>query len=118
MMKMDELQGLVKGVLEAVKENDEGKLFDLSTDVMAVYLEAICDVQFGGESADWLNEIIAAIDDGNTEKMIKVLRQPDDNEEVFLGSQVASLFAGFRQRDAMITVAQAVGIEALLDDMQ
>lgn len=117
MMTMDELQGLVKGVHDAVKENDEGKLFDLSTDVMAVYLEAICDVQFGGEGADWLNEIITTIDDGDTEQMIKVLRQPEDNEDIFLGSQVASLFAGFRQRDAMITVAQAVGIEALLEDM-
>lgn len=117
MMTMEELQGLVKEVHNAARENDENRLFDLSTDVMAVYLDAICDVQFGGEGADWLNEIIAAIDDGDTEEMIRVLRQPQDNEGIFLGSQVASLFAGFRQRDAMITVAQAVGIEALLENM-
>ena len=117
MMTKDEVLVLVKKVYDAARDDDESRLFDVSADVMAVYLEAICDVQFGAEGADWLNEIIAAIDEGDTEEMIRVLRKPQDSEDVFMGSQVASMFAGFRQRDALITVAQAVGIEALLEDM-
>jgi hypothetical protein len=49
--------------------------------------------------------------------LLSILDQEDDSDDRFLGSQVAALFAGFRQRDAMMTVAQAAGIKALLENM-
>lgn len=117
MMTEEDLRGLIASVDQARQNEDEEKIFDLATDVMSVYLEALSDVHFGGEKIEWLNDIVMAIDDGDSEKLIAVIEEEEDRDDRFLGSQVAALFAGFRQRDSMITIAQAVGIEALLENM-
>jgi len=116
-MSMSQLDELIRLVEKAHKEKDEEKIFELSADVMSVYLEALSDIHFGGAKTDWLNSIVTAVDGGDSDVLISVLEEERDNDERFLGSQVAALFAGFRQRDSMMTIAQTTGIKALLENM-
>ena len=117
MTTMEDVRSLIESVYSANKENDEEKIFDFSADVMSVYLEALSDVHFDGQKTDWLNDMVSVIDEGDSTALIALLKKEADSEDRFIGSQVAALFAGFRQRDSMMTVAQAVGIEALLESM-
>lgn len=117
MMTIDDLRGVVESVYTAYREKDDGKVFDISPDVMSIYLEAINDVHFGGDKVVWINEIVSAIDEGDGEKLIRVLEGEADSDDRFLGSHVAALFAGFRQNDSLVTVSQATGIKALLENM-
>ena len=116
-MQVEELKELIESVFSASRNGEEDKVFDLSPDIMSVYLEALSDIHFDGAKSEWLNEIVAAIDGGETELLLSILDQEEDSDDRFLGSQVAALFAGFRQRDAMMTVAQASGIKSLLENM-
>ncbi len=116
-MQADELKKLIETVISAGRDKDEDTIFDLSSDIMSVYLEALSDIHFDGSKAGWLNEMVAAIDNGDTDSLLSILDQEEDSDDRFLGSQVAALFAGFRQRDAMMTVVQAAGIKALLENM-
>ena len=116
-MQADELKKLIETVISAGRNKDEDTIFDLSSDIMSVYLEALSDIHFDGSKAGWLNEMVAAIDNGDTDSLLSILDQEEDSDDRFLGSQVAALFAGFRQRDAMMTVVQAAGIKALLENM-
>ena len=84
---------------------------------MSVYLEALSDIYFEGEMVEWLNEIVESIDEGDTDELVTVLERVEDSEAIFLGSQIASIFAGFRQRDSMAVVAQAAGLKALMAEM-
>lgn len=116
-MQIEALHELLDSVLNAAGEADEDKIFELSPEIMSVYLEALSDVHFDGNRTEWLNEMVSAIDDGDTELLLRILEREEDSDERFLGSQVAALFAGFRQRDAMMTVVQAAGLKALLENM-
>ena len=116
-MMMEDLGQLIESVEKAYESGDEERVFELSADVMSVYLEALSDILFEGKKVEWLNDLVNAIDEGDNGRMLEVLEQEDDNDERFLGSHVAALFAGFRQRDNMMTLAQVTGIKALLDNM-
>ncbi len=116
-MQVEELNKLIESVFSASRDDDEDAIFELSSDIMSVYLEALSDIHFDGSKAEWLNDMVTAVDSGDTDMLLSILDQEDDSDDRFLGSQVAALFAGFRQRDAMMTVAQAAGIKALLENM-
>ena len=116
-MSLDELNELIQSVESAHRSSDEDKVFELSADVMSVYLEALSDVHFDGEKTDWLNSMVSAIDEGDSNALLLVLEEEQDSDDRFIGSQIAALFAGFRQRDSMMTIAQVAGIKALLENM-
>lgn len=116
-MAVEELEKLIESVFSAHRDDDDDTIFELSSDIMSVYLEALSDIHFDGAKAEWLNNMVTAIDNGDTDMLLSVLDQEEDSDDRFLGSQVAALFAGFRQRDAMMTVVQAAGVKALLENM-
>jgi len=116
-MQIEELEELVETVFRASRAGDDDKIFEMSSDIMSVYLEALSDIHFDGAKAEWLNELVEAIDDGDTDLVLSTLDREDDSDDRFLGSHIAALFAGFRQRDAMMTVIQAAGIKTLLENM-
>jgi hypothetical protein len=109
-----EIEQLVETVLAAYARGDEATVEDNSSAILVNYLEAMRDIYFEESHLEWLNKIIATVDGDAPQQLIEVLEQEKDPDYVFLGSQIAVLIAGYRQLDNMVTLAQAVGIKALL----
>ncbi|RPH41601.1 MAG: hypothetical protein EHM86_03795 [Desulfobulbaceae bacterium] len=114
MSEVEEIEQLVDTVLAAYARGDEETVEDNSSAILINYLEAMRDIHFEESHLQWLNEIIEAIDGDTPEKLIAILEKEQDPDYVFLGSQVAVLIAGYRHLDGLVTIAQAVGIRALL----
>ncbi len=89
---------------------------DNSNAILVNYLEAMRDIHFEESHVEWLNEIIETVDGEAPQRLIAVLEREPDPDYVFLGSQVAVLIAAYRHLDHLVTVAQAVGIKALLQN--
>ncbi|THB75061.1 MAG: hypothetical protein D6B25_12550 [Desulfobulbaceae bacterium] len=117
-MGMEEVRTLIADIYRFMEAGDEKQLYEHSAEVMSVYLEALNDIYFDGERVEWLNQMINAIDEGDSQALVQALEQGENGDDVFLGSQIAAIFAGFRQQDAMGVVAQATGLKALLDQME
>ena len=114
MSEVQEIEQLVETVLAAYSRGDEEAIEDNSSAILVNYLEAMRDIHFEESHLPWLNEIIEAIDGDAPDQLIAVLEKEEDPDYVFLGSQVAVLIAGYRHLDSLVTIAQAVGIRALL----
>lgn len=117
MASLEELYMLVDSVHQAYGDGDQERIFERSADIMSLYLDALNDIHFDGARTDWLNDLVAAIDGGEGSRMVELINQAAAAEERFLGSQIAALFSGFRQDDSLMTLAQAAGIRALLEEM-
>jgi len=116
MSAVEEIGQLVETVLEAFARGDEDVVEDNSNAILVNYLEAMRDIHFEESHVEWLNEIIEAVDGETPQQLIAVLEREEDPDYVFLGSQVAVLIAGYRHLDNLVTIAQAVGIKALLQN--
>ena len=116
MSEVEEIEQLVETVLVAHAQGDEETIEENSNAILVNYLEAMRDIHFEESHLDWLNEIIETIDGDAPQELIAVLEREEDPDYVFLGSQVAVLIAGYRHLDNLVTIAQAVGIKALLQN--
>jgi hypothetical protein len=116
MTAVEEIEQLVETVLTAHTRGDEETVEDNSSAILVNYLEAMRDIHFEESHLEWLNEIIEAVDGDAPQQLITVLEKEKDPDYVFLGSQIAVLIAGYRHLDNMVTLAQAVGIKALLQN--
>lgn len=116
MSAVEEIEQLVETVLTAYTRGDEETVEDNSNAILVNYLEAMRDIHFEESHLEWLNEIIGVVDGDTPQQLITVLEREKDPDFVFLGSQVAILIAGYRHLDNLVTVAQAVGIKALLQN--
>lgn len=117
-MGIAETRKLVADIYRLMEEGDKKRLYEHSAELMSVYLEALNDIYFAGAAVEWLNQLINAIDDDDAQALVTALQQADNADDIFLGSQIASIFAGFRQQDELSVIAQATGLKALLDQME
>ena len=116
MSEAEEIHQLVDTVLTAFAQGDEDTVEDNSSAILVNYLEAMRDIHFEESHLPWLNEIIGAVDGDNPQQLIAILQREEDPDYVFLGSQIAVVIAGYRHLDGLVTVAQAIGIKALLQN--
>ncbi len=116
MSEVEEIAQLVETVLAAYAGGDEEVIEANSNAILINYLEAMRDIHFEKSHVDWLNEIIATVDGDTPQQLIAVLEREENPDYVFRGSQIAVLIAGYRHLDSLVTIAQAVGIKALLQN--
>lgn len=114
MSAVEEIEQLVETVLSAHTQGEEEAIEENSSAILINYLEAMRDIHFEESHVEWLNEIIESVDGDAPQQLVAILEREEDPDYVFLGSQVAVLVAGYRHLDNLVTVAQAVGIKALL----
>ena len=79
-----------------------------------MYAQAMVEFHFEERHLDWLNELIAAVEDDDIAACRRVLNSETDTDLVFLASQFAAVMAGFFHHDECLTVVQAIGLQALL----
>jgi hypothetical protein len=116
MSGQEAIRQLIDTVLKAQQRNDEEAIEAQATQVLSLYLEALRDFHFEESKVDWLNAILSAIDDRDGAALVGILESEEDDSYRFLGTEVATIFAGFREQFPLMTLAQAVGIQALLDE--
>ena len=67
---------------------------------------------------EWLNQILEAVETDDLAACRRLLEQENETDTVFLASQFAAVMAGFFHHDECMTIAQAIGLQALLQGMQ
>jgi hypothetical protein len=105
-------------VLEAAKANDLDAIYDHRAVIVAMYAQAMVEFHFEEEQLDWLNELLGAVETDDIASCRRLLAQEETTDTVFLATQFAALMAGFFHHDELLTVVQAIGLEALLKEME
>lgn len=118
MEEMEELQEEIDKVLDAAERKDLDAIFDHRAVIVSMYAQAMVEFHFVEDQLDWLNEILAAVETDDIAACRRLLAQESDADTVFLTSQFAAIMAGFFHHDECLTVLQAIGLQALLKDMQ
>lgn len=108
------VQAQIRQVLDAVEADDLDTVYDHRAAIVAMYAQAMAEFHFEEEQLDWLNDLLAAVETDDTASCRLLLGQETDAHSLFLASQFVALMAGFFHHDELLTMAQAVGLEALL----
>ncbi len=116
--EMEELLEEIGKVLAAAENNDLDTIFDHRAAIVSMYAQAMVEFHFEENQLDWLNEILEAVETDNIAACRRLLEQESDNDMIFLASQFAGIMAGFFHHDECLTVLQAIGLRALLRDIQ
>jgi len=114
----EELLAQIDRVLEAARENDLDAIYDHRAAIVSMYAQAMVEFHFEESQLDWLNDLLGAVETDDIASCRRLLAQEEDMDTVFLASQFAALMAGFFHHDELLTVAQAIGLQALLKGMQ
>jgi hypothetical protein len=115
---MEEVLAQIERVLEAAGENDLDAIYDHRAAIVSMYAQAMVEFHFEEQQLEWLNELLGAVETDDIASCRRLLAQEEDTDTVFLASQFAALMAGFFHHDELLTVVQAIGLQALLKGMQ
>ncbi|MDY0390354.1 hypothetical protein [Desulfobulbus oligotrophicus] len=107
----------IAAVLTAAQQNDVDALYEHRAAVIAMYAQAMVEFHFEESQLPWLNDLLAAVQMDDSGSCRRLLAQQEDVDTVFLATQFASVIAGFFHHDECSTVLQAIGLQALLDEM-
>lgn len=113
---MTELLDEISAILKAADEEDMDALYDYRASIISTYAQAIAEFHFEEDQLEWLNELLQAVEDNDINGCRKVLSKEQDTEFFFLGTQFVTIMAGCFHHDELMTVVQAMGIKALLDE--
>ena len=116
--EMQELMQQIEQVLDAAQANDLDAIYDHRAAIVSMYAQAMVEFHFEESQLDWLNDIIGAVETDDIAACRRLLAMEADGEMVFLASQFAAVMAGFFHHDECLTVLQAIGLQALLKNMQ
>ena len=116
--EMQELMQQIEQVLDAAQANDLDTIYDHRAAIVSMYAQAMVEFHFEESQLDWLNDIIGAVETDDIAGCRRLLAMEEDGEMVFLASQFAAVMAGFFHHDECLTVLQAIGLQALLKNMQ
>ena len=114
----EELLAEIATVLDAAERNDLDAVYDHRAAIVSMYAQAMVEFHFEESQLDWLNEILGAVESDDIAACRRLFGQETDTDILFLASQFAAVMAGFFHHDECLTVAQAIGLQALLRDMQ
>lgn len=112
-----EVLAQIHQVLDAAGANDLDAIYDHRAAIVAMYAQAMAEFHFEEAQLDWLNEILASVEMDDIASCRRLLGQETDTDTLFLATQFAALMAGFFHHDELLTVVQAMGLEALLKAM-
>ena len=115
---MEDLVEQIGKVLDAAEENDLDGIYDYRATIVSMYAQAMAEFHFQENQLEWLNNILEAVETDNLADCRRLLEQEEDSDTVFLASQFAAVMAGFFHHDECMTVAQALGLQALLRGMR
>ncbi|WP_310599683.1 hypothetical protein [Desulfobulbus sp.] len=107
----------IRQVLDAVEADDLDTVYDYRATIVAMYAQAMAEFHFEEEQLEWLNELLAAVETDDLATCRQLLGQETNAQTLFLASQFVALMAGFFHHDELLTMAQAMGLEALLQAM-
>ncbi|MCL2789493.1 MAG: hypothetical protein FWD79_02495 [Desulfobulbus sp.] len=108
----------IRQVLDAVEADDLDTVYDHRAAIVGMYAQAMAEFHFEEEQLDWLNDLLAAVETDDVASCRLLLGQETDTHTLFLASQFVALMAGFFHHDELLTMAQAMGLEALLIAME
>lgn len=115
---MNDLLKDIDAILKAADDDDMDTMYDYRASIMTTYAQAIAEFHFEEERLGWLNELIHTVEQNDIDGCRKVLAEVNDPETLFLGTQFVSIMAGCFHHDELITVVQAIGIKALIEQVQ
>lgn len=116
--EMQDLLQQIEQVLDAAQANDLDTIYDHRAAIVSMYAQAMVEFHFEESQLDWLNDLIGAVETDDIAGCRRLLAMEADGEMVFLASQFAAVMAGFFHHDECLTVLQAIGLQALLKNMQ
>jgi hypothetical protein len=116
--EMEELLEQIEAVLEAARQNDLDAIYDHRAAIVSMYAQAMVEFHFEEAQLNWLNDLLGAVETDDMAACRRLLAQEEDTDTVFLASQFAALMAGFFHHDELLTMVQAIGLQALLKSMQ
>lgn len=115
---VDALIDEVTVVLKAAEQDDLDSIYDHRASIISMYVQAMAEYHFEEQRLEWLNDILNAVEHNDIKGCKNLLEQADDMDTMFLGSQFAAVMAGCFHHDELMTVAQTVGLKALLETLQ
>jgi hypothetical protein len=115
---MEELFEQIGAVLDAAEQNDLDAIYNHRAAIVSMYAQAMVEFHFEENRLDWLNDLLGAVETDDIAGCRRLLAQEEDNDTVFLATQFASVMAGFFHHDECMTVLQAIGLQALLREIQ
>lgn len=115
---MQDLLQQIEQVLDAAEANDLDAIYDHRAAIVSMYAQAMVEFHFEESQLDWLNDLLGAVETDDIAGCRRLLAMEEDGEMVFLASQFAAVMAGFFHHDECLTVLQAIGLQALLKNMQ
>jgi len=113
-----EVLAQIRQVLDAVEADDLDAVYEHRATIVGMYAQAMAEFHFEEEQLDWLNELLAAVETDDVASCRLLLGREANAHTLFLASQFVALMAGFFHHDEMLTMAQAMGLEALLMAME
>ena len=116
--ELTEVLAQIGQVLDAAKENDLDAIYDHRAAIVSMYAQAMAEFHFEEDQLDWLNELLGAVETDDIAGCRRLLAQEGETDTVFLATQFAALMAGFFHHDELLTVVQAIGLQALLKEME
>lgn len=115
---LTELNEAIEAVLTDAEAGSEDAMQTHHATLLSTFAQAVVEYHFEERQLNWLNSILDSIADDNPAKLKGLLEEEPDTDYVFLASQFAATMAGSYHHDACMTTAQAVGIKALLQQME
>jgi hypothetical protein len=115
---MEELFAQIGAVLDAAEHNDLDAVYDHRAAIVSMYAQAMVEFHFEESQLDWLNDLLGAVEMDDIAGCRRLLAEERDNDTIFLATQFASVMAGFFHHDECMTVLQAIGLQALLREIQ
>ncbi|WP_028583719.1 hypothetical protein [Desulfogranum mediterraneum] len=115
---IEELFTEINAVLKAAEAKDLDTIYDHRASIISMYAQAMAEFHFLESQLEWLNDILRTVEGNDIAQCREVLERESDTETLFLGSQFAALMAGCFHHDELMTVAQAIGLQALLTESQ
>ena len=112
-----EILAQIGQVLTAAENNDLDTIYDHRAAIVSMYAQAMVEFHFEEERLDWLNQLVAAVEEDDISSCRRLLAAEEDTDTVFLATQFAAVLAGFFHHDECLTVLQAIGLQALLKAM-
>ncbi len=112
--ELSDLLTEIDTVLDAGQSGDTDALYDHRASIISMYAQAMAEFHFSEDKLEWLNALLRAVEDNQTNQCLHILQQEQDTEKLFLASQFAAVMAGCYHHDECMTVVQAVGLQALL----
>lgn len=114
---LTELTEAIEAVLTDAETGSDTAMHTHRSTLLTTFAQAMVEYHFEERQLNWLNAILEAIADDNPAELKKLLEEESDADFVFLGSQFAATMAGSYHHDNCLTTAQAVGLNALLQQM-